>query len=599
MSRRTERVEPGGEPYLKFARARLAGLEAARKGLDLPSLKKSWVIGGSTIFIESSDFGDLIWISGGASRGFLATMSLTKLPSTNKTFVAEFQPAMNKFGRNKWKKFDTPGAATFRLPQDFGTSTYMAYGSSDQYFKSGVAKDFATGSITAAMVFPHQYTSGGVGQTELLMLAGSTVYKNVGGSRVALAASGSLPSATTAESVSSDGRTLLVVSSGAYFRGDVDLANAVPVTWTSVVDPTPYGTSTSASSSTTIYGIGYGGPARTGSVETLNTSSVSATYPLSRAVGEDGSYKVISAVLATDNSTYTLYTVSPVGGSFLIRDGTNTVVTLNSSVVSFVLPDGNAASFTVNSDDLTSVGTNYTDQGAGTGSGAGTYSRTRRVGTLSTIYADPVNSVLVYEFTYTDTVYTTTSVSAVMFFTTANLSLVSTTHREVGILHSGSRTVLQHEVATPVTSTSSGTIAGTSTVPTSPDGSGGTSSSSSSTTDVLDYSNLPSGFLIPAFPRSCAAGSVTWGGEVYSGIAKATDSWIFTVGRDVDVNNAPATNFMMYAASDTSGAVMTPAYIQYVADSMSLVAGAPDPDAALLVSNPELFTIRANNLTYV
>lgn len=60
-------VEPGGEGYVKWAKARLHGLRGQRKDLGLPVMRKNWQIDSSTrVDLTSADYGDKIRITAGS-----------------------------------------------------------------------------------------------------------------------------------------------------------------------------------------------------------------------------------------------------------------------------------------------------------------------------------------------------------------------------------------------------------------------------------------------------------------------------------------------------------------------------------------------------
>lgn len=69
--RPAEFVEPGGQKYLKWARQRLSALADMREDLNLPVMTKDFSIGSSNIWIKSSDFGDLIRITGAPDLFFV------------------------------------------------------------------------------------------------------------------------------------------------------------------------------------------------------------------------------------------------------------------------------------------------------------------------------------------------------------------------------------------------------------------------------------------------------------------------------------------------------------------------------------------------
>jgi hypothetical protein len=65
-----EKVEKGGRRYLKFARRKLAQLDALRRDIGLQAMSKAYKIGSSLIWIKASEWKDLIYITGGP-LGFL------------------------------------------------------------------------------------------------------------------------------------------------------------------------------------------------------------------------------------------------------------------------------------------------------------------------------------------------------------------------------------------------------------------------------------------------------------------------------------------------------------------------------------------------
>lgn len=65
-----EVIAAGGKKYLKFARRELAVLTNLRKDLKLPSMQKQFKIGGSHIWLKSSEFGNIIRITGGVWNFF-------------------------------------------------------------------------------------------------------------------------------------------------------------------------------------------------------------------------------------------------------------------------------------------------------------------------------------------------------------------------------------------------------------------------------------------------------------------------------------------------------------------------------------------------
>jgi len=64
-----EKVAKAGRRYLKFARRKLAQLDALRRDLGLQVMSKAYKVGKSLIWIKSSEWKDLIYITGAAGDG--------------------------------------------------------------------------------------------------------------------------------------------------------------------------------------------------------------------------------------------------------------------------------------------------------------------------------------------------------------------------------------------------------------------------------------------------------------------------------------------------------------------------------------------------
>jgi hypothetical protein len=59
-----EKVAKGGRRYLKFARRKLAQLDALRRDIGLQAMSKAYKVGSSLIWIKASEWKDLIYITG-------------------------------------------------------------------------------------------------------------------------------------------------------------------------------------------------------------------------------------------------------------------------------------------------------------------------------------------------------------------------------------------------------------------------------------------------------------------------------------------------------------------------------------------------------
>ena len=76
-------VAPGGKKYLEWALGRLRALTVLRHDVRLPTMTKQYRVAGSHIWIKSSEFGDVVRITGGGVLFGMVAGSLGSLPDSN------------------------------------------------------------------------------------------------------------------------------------------------------------------------------------------------------------------------------------------------------------------------------------------------------------------------------------------------------------------------------------------------------------------------------------------------------------------------------------------------------------------------------------
>lgn len=661
-----EYVQSGGEPYLGFARARLRSLKALREDLNVPSLTKTYKVGGSTIKVKATEFGDNIWVFFAGIGAFIANLYARKLsPSTVKTFTDSSDPARLPFTKSAWENFNV-GTYTDGKPTVQGSTTRTPAGTI--HLTNGVSTAFGTSgaSYTKLGVFVHNYTVGGEARTELLQLGtNGKFYKLVDSVRTALTDSGHSPGAYDTFTMSDDGRTFLVYATdGTAFRATVDMALATPVVWTAIVDD-QYGTRREVINQTggNILGGGGSGPGWVYNhiYATQNDeTTVSASFPLSRAVSAGGESRTIWADYASTTSIVRDLHRFPADGFFepgVTEFGNGSGSDVSRSSVTLRMPDGFARSFVLSDESFGSSGSWSHEEPGGVyaTTGAITLPYFSQSSILNILYADPTLGLVMFEYYGTRTENTPTGQVGNNFGSALiGYSYETTSHYELGVIARGTSTVIDSSTSVIDSGTSSVAVySGSNLTP-------GSNALSDTTTSVTDSSPY---FAIPAAARkSYAFGHFAGSTTRYYITAKDANTWL--VSRTAqNQTTGEYDQFRLYRGRGQTFENATQAYLQHLSDSIPPIGGqdqavidaaqaqidslngilndpvqlqsladvitggnvpalvaiinfliaqqqaiidaelakppaTPDPDAALILTNPELFEIRAENLTY-
>jgi hypothetical protein len=663
-------VEPGGEGYVKWARARLRALGTTRADLGVPSLQKHWApASGTLISLLSSEWGDRIRIFNDAGgHGFVATLFARKLnPTVAKTFTSSRQPAFLPFSKTAWEPLGIAGATfTTGQPSVIDNTTRTPHSGGSSYVQNRVNTAFGSSGATifALGVFPHTYEVSGQTRTELLEISTSGVFYNVvSGVRTALTATDAPPFETLdGFTVSENGRTLVAHALGTniWYQAAIDFALGTPVAWTVIPEPTPYGSQTTTSSTTGQVGDGDTGVPNLKTVSSLTV--MSATYPFVRGVDASGTAKTIYGMQEQSASRVKISNLTPTGGvgiGFAAHNGSQALEQHDSLSLTYTLPDGNTKTFLLSTEDISGSGQQVVsyDGSQHLESHSGSLTRTALTGAVTVLFADPAQSILIYEYEWT----TNESVNIVnaelgMFFEQMNADNLMSTHRRVGILVEGRDVLIEQIDDEPILQEDAG---GTN-VYSFNDAIFVAPASGEETVDVVDpFGGDSSGIIAPR---------KSYGSNEYFSTAKDAARWMVSVTRtDFPVSDEVG-YFRLYKGRRVQGQItstdVTTAYLTYLSESLPIIGGpdeaaiafaqliiaavdsilndpvqlqafadsafggdvgaattflndlraaqqevlateqakppgTADPDAALLLSNPTLFEIRASALTYV
>lgn len=660
--------EPGGEGYVKWAKAKLRALGEQRADLRLPSLRKNFQVGTTRVLLKSAEFGDKIWIFRSGGGGFVATLYARKIsPSELKTFSTGRQPAFRPFEASAWEYLGTASThTTAQKPFVQGDVTRTPHSGGSSYFEKKVNTTFGSSgaSYTALGVFKHDYTVAGVPQSELVQLGtNGTFYRLVSGVRTALTMSGSTGTLDTFTS-SADGRALVAYDTGGTaYRAVIDMALPTPVVWSTIVDDV-YGTqrvvSSTANVSISSPPGGYSFVSNASSSET----TVQASFPLSRGVTAAAADAVIWVDYAK-TSRDVIEQAANLGNSVPIPGvlgfGNGSSEDFDAVTATIRLPGGGQKTFTLEQTNKTTSGT-YSQFYTGVVSifsftGGGTRASSSISGSVNVIYADPVAGIVFYEYERTQTDYTDAGAAPGGGFASYNqhYDIVTSVIRELGVITDAGNYVIE----TVTVSSSAGTFSEGVATGTGASNQGNSSSGSDNTTNVTTEL-----FSIPASPRkSYPFGHLTSGTTRYSATAKTAPLWLLSQTKP-NPSTGEYDSFKLYQGVGGSFADVTAPYLTYLSASLpqmiggpdqaviaaaqaqidsftailndpaqvaalavllgvpeatviallnSLIAnqqaiinaelakppGVPNPDVALVLSNPEMFEIRAENLTYV
>ena len=641
-------VQPGGEGYLKWAGRRLQILRDQREDLRLPAMSKAWQVTPDVrVHLKTTEFGDKIWIfAGDPNHGFISNPYMRKLsPSTEKEFINSREDAFLPFAKQVWEALGVNGTFTIGKPFNKGSDTYTPAGAIHLLNRESQTFGTSGASYNRVGVFPHTYTVEGVAQTELLQLGHNGVlYKRVNNVRTALTSSGDAIFATIVSFTADEtGRTLIAQrSDGVAWRGTIDLALSTPVTWALITETTPYGSETLTS-------------IRTGGLTSNNINDTQigeATWILSRGVKADGTEALIDLVYTRLDSFISNNAVSLDGGTGPGFSGAASSEQIELDTYTIRMPGGLTKTFRLIDKELITSGSQsapYTGTHHVVTAESYTASLTQTSQDLNILYLDPTVPILVYECITTSTVTTGTTPQfpGSPFSVNALMDLETTTTRVVGVLTDTADIILSTEVTAPV---ASGPIATSCfNYNSSINGSNSTTVTTSDISDQ-DVGPLPSRH---SFTPSNGTTSVA---------AKSLENWLVSDTRPFTLDGAATPSFKLFRGAANNGFEnITASFLTYVSESLpdtggpdqeaidsaqvnidqlnALLAdpatiaalipffgseaaviaavnelitqqqaiidaelakppGEPDPDAALVLTNPELFEIRAENLTY-
>lgn len=410
-------VQPGGEGYVKWARARLKALGALRKDLGVPSLQKHFVpASGTRISIFSAESGDKIRITAGDPGGFVIYPRIEHI-DTAVAFEATEPLVLNL---KCTAVEDIEGVDIHVGPPYRNTNRRVLAAAGTGYFDK--SRRISTSVPITYMPFNHEYTDE-QGDAHQILLAAQLHTTNPGVTEVGGASLSGLDGTGQIHDISPNGRKMVSLVGDVRTDFTVDYAVAPDI----VETPTTldgYGTSTETTDSSGVFNGSGGGS----NFEHYNlTTVVDATYPV--CYGYDASNTLVNITLRDVQTvlqqhesnavrTFTEEIGDPSGGTS--SNGTGSYA--GSKVTILTLPNGVTRSFVTEDTayEVSGAFTNTFVNGIVTGSSSsasGTASRMQ--GTVEILYADASLPAVVYRY------ITNTYVNPVVA-SSINLSITST-----------------------------------------------------------------------------------------------------------------------------------------------------------------------------
>lgn len=589
-------VQSAGQHLLGWAKNRLRALTQLRIDLGLPTLRKTWKVGDILVETKSSDFGDLIRITGGTFGGFVALIYLRRLSPSGVLSVGANSPALLPFSKNAWKRLGISATFANGKPTVTGDVTRTPQGGTGDtlYVENVLSTAFgSTGaSYTALGVIEHRD-----GSTKTLLELGTDgqFYKRVGTARTALSQTGSASVLDTFTS-SADGKTVIASdTTGAIHSAAVTLSVEPNVTWVGVPDTLPYGTTRSTSSTTS---IGTDTSTSTSSVSSARITSV-ASYPLSKAVAGTIYVDYTSTVASDTSLNWASFTyVGP--GTEIVGSGGGQLLQSENTTATIRFPASNGATpvlqFVLRHSELggsVSMSSTYDGVSQGfPGTGGWTVPRVDVTGTLTILYADPSVPIVFYE--YTSVVVERTALRSIAsgFYGLSSLAVefskATTTTRTIGVMVADRSLVLHEEqdvleeaptTTNPTEAGFSETLFGSNWFVISTTISGG----SDITDDIVDrsfFSTVASARKI--YPVGTAAEVVD---RLYAFTAKNKKDWLASVTFD-------SNTFHMWRGTASNFDDVTQDYVDYVAASV-VTPGTPGTPGTPPADEPTTISINA------
>lgn len=388
-------VEDGGEPYLPYARQRLAALRALRLDLRLPSMRKSYVpASGVRIDLWTTDEEDKIVISASAG-GFVVYPKLRRI-SDDATFAA-VHPVLLNFSKTKitepFNVFSHVGPPYRNSKKRVLASTGSLRGFYDRQ-KLGGAE-----TVVDTLPFVHSYEVDG---SALRKTLGTRAYQNAPVfSDITAPPTGtdltSSGSAGQVHDVSPDGRKAVGLAGDDRSDFALDFA-ASPQVARSTTTLSGYGTLLTNRSDFGASNNMDGEPQHT-----ERSEARTATYPVCYGYGADNALVSIgvteSRTLVSNQYLQTLRTITGPGEGYTVSSGSSNHTL--SQTHTLTMPNGVSRTFVVAARASAASGSYSNEIHGGnitsfSGSASGTATRTD--GELEVLYADASLPAVVYRY---------------------------------------------------------------------------------------------------------------------------------------------------------------------------------------------------------